>query len=199
MGPTCMVDVRNLVDQAAESIDAGASLAAQGVHVTEALAEALTNALRALPGKLRDIEIPRVKQSLEEIADQLRAIAERLRRLSQHLGRAALRLNEPALVHSGKLVVDGFVAAANVVRFIRPDDAGLVRFIPNIVSRPVLDGLTTVRIGIEAAGDIARICVESIPDMGEGLGGISEDLGRAADLLDATSKTIRDLSALVPI
>jgi hypothetical protein len=194
-----MVDVRNLVDQAAESIDAGAALAAQGVHVTEALADALTSALRALPGKLRVLEVPRFKQSLEEIADQLRAIAERLRRLSTHLGRAALRLNEPALRQSGKLAVEGFVAAASVVRFLRPDDAGLVRFVPNMLSRPMLDGMTTVRIGIEAAGDIARICVESIPDMAEGLGGIAEDLGRAADLLDATSKTIRDLSSLVPM
>lgn len=199
MGHTCMVDVRNLVDQAAESIDAGAALAAQGVHATEALAEALTTALRALPGKLRDIEVPRVKQSLLDIADHLGAIAERLRRLSGHLGRAGVRLNEPALQQSGKLVVEGFVAAANVVRFLRPDDSGLVRFVPAMFSRPVLDGMTTVRIGIEAAGDIARICVESLPDMSEGLGGISEDLGRAADLLDATSKTIRDLSALVPI
>jgi len=194
-----MVDVRNLVDQAADSIDAGAALAAQGVHATEALAEALTSALRALPGKLRDLEVPRVKHSLEEIADQLSAIADRLRRLSEHLGRAGVRLNEPALQQSGKLVVEGFVAAANVVRFIRPDDTGLVRFVPNMLSRPVLDGLTTVRIGIEAAGDIARIFVESIPDMGQGFGSIAEDLGRAADLLDATSKTIRDLSGLVPI
>jgi hypothetical protein len=194
-----MVDVRNLVDQAAESIDAGAALAAQGVHATEALADALTSALRALPGKLRDMEVPRVKQSLEDIADQLRAIAERLRKLGKHLGQASLRLNEPALQQSGKLVVEGFVAAANVVRFLRPEDTGLVRFVPSMVSRPILDGLTTVRIGIEAAGDIARICVDSIPDMGEGLGGIAEDLGRAADLLDATSKTIRDLSGLVPI
>jgi hypothetical protein len=194
-----MVDVRNLVEHAAESIDAGASLAAQGVHATEALAEALTSVLRSLPGKLRDLEVPRVKQSLEEIADQLRAIADRLRRLSTHLGRAGLRLNEPALQQSGKLVVEGFVAAANIVRFLRPEDTGLVRFVPNMLSRPVLDGMTTIRIGIEAAGDIARICVDSIPDMGEGLGGIAEDLGRAADLLDATSKTIRDLSGLVPI
>ena len=49
------------------------------------------------------------------------------------------------------------------------------------------------------ASDLARVCVSSLPDLGEGLGDVAEDLGRAAELLDATGKTIRDLSELVPI
>ncbi|HKU37379.1 MAG TPA: hypothetical protein VJR89_04510 [Polyangiales bacterium] len=191
--------MRNLVDQATQSMESSATLASQGVQATEALAEALTSLLRALPGKLRDIEVPSAKHKLEEIAEQLRAIAERLRRLGTHLSAASVRMNEPALQQSGKLVVEGFHAAANIVGFLRPNDTGLVRFVPGVLSRPVLDGLTTVRVGIEAAGDLARICIGSLPDMAEGLGGIAEDLRRAADLLDATSKTIKDLSALVPI
>jgi hypothetical protein len=68
-----MVDVRTLVDQATQSVaratepltrtamdtaEAGSSLGAQGMQALEALAEAVAAAIRALPGKLREVEVP---------------------------------------------------------------------------------------------------------------------------------------------
>jgi hypothetical protein len=205
-----MVDVRNLVEQATESLaraaepltraaadaaEAGEALAAQGRQASEALSGALLGAFRALP----DMEVPRVKKTLEQVADQLGAIGERLRRLSGRLATAGSRLSEPALQTSGKLVVDGFEVAAHGVGLLQPEEAGLWRFVPPVIGQPYLDGIKTIHLGLSTASDLARLCVESLPDLGEGLSDVAEDLGRAADLLDGTKQTIRDLAGLFPI
>jgi hypothetical protein len=165
---------------------------------TESLAEALTAAIRALPGKLRDVEVPRVKQSLEQIADQLGAMAVRLRTLERQLGAASLRLNDPTLQNSGQLITDAFRLAAHVAEQLRPEESGWVRFVPKPVARPYLDGWTTIEVGFAAARDLARICVSSLPEIGSGLKDVAEDLGGAAELLDGTARAIRELANLVP-
>ena len=209
-----MVDVRTLVDHATQSVaratepiartaadtaEAGASLAAQGIQASEAIADALTTALRALPGKLRDIEVPRVKLKLEEVSDQLTAIAARFRKLSQHLRQASVRIGDNSLQDGGALIVEAFDACANVVRFLRPGETGLFRFIPLAVATPYLDALTRAESALRAAGDLARMCVSALPDVSEGFDEVAEDLERAAELLDSTSKTIRELSGLFPM
>jgi|WetSurMetagenome_2_1015567.scaffolds.fasta_scaffold671008_1 hypothetical protein len=208
-----MVDVRNLVEQAvevvaraaepvaqaaAESADVGVSIAVHGRQVSEAVTDALVSALRSLPDKLRELEVPRAKHSLADVADQLGKIAVRLRRLSGQLGLAGSRLSEPALRASGQLVVDGFVAAASGARLLRPSE-GLIRWLPRSLARPYVDGITTVQLGLSTAGDLTRLCVNALPDLGQGLREIADDLGRASELLEATGKTVRELSELVPI
>lgn len=209
-----MVDVRTLVDQATQSMaraaepiarsaadtaEAGASLAAQGIQASEAIADALTSAIRALPGKLRDIEVPRVKQKLEEVAGQLTAIAARCRKLAQHLRQASLRIGDTGLQDGGKLIVEAFDALASVVGFLKPGQDGLFRWVPVVVARPYLDAVMRAETALRAAGDLARTCVRALPDVSEGFNDVAEDLERAADLLDGTSKTIRELSGLFPI
>jgi hypothetical protein len=209
-----MVDVRNLVEQVAEAVarasepltqaaadtaEVGVSMAAQGRQVSVAVTDAVLAALRGLPDRLRELEVPRAKHNLEDVADQLGKIAVRLRRLSGQLGEASSRLGEPALRNSGQLVVNGFVAAASGARFLRPNEQGAVRWLPRAIARPYVDGITTVYLGLSTAGDLARACVNALPGMGAGLGEIADDLGRASELLEATSKTIRDLAELVPI
>jgi methyl-accepting chemotaxis protein len=187
-----MVDVRNLVEQANQSV---ASLA----EVSEALAEDLTAALRSLPGKLREIEVPRVKKSLADIAQQLSAIGARLRRLSQHLDRGAERLAEPALQDSGRLIVEGFEAISKLASLLRPGEASLFRYVPDVFARPYVEAITKVETGWRAASDLADIAIKALPDISAGMNDIGEDLGRAADLLDATANTIRELSDIVPL
>lgn len=202
-----MVDVRTLVDQATQSVarsaqdtaEAGASLAAQGMQASEAIADALTSAIRALPGRLREIEVPRVKQKLEEVAGQLTAIAGRCRRLALHLKQASLRVGDTGLQDGGKLIIEAFDALAHVVGFLRPGEDGLFRWMPLVVARPYLDAVTRAETALRAAADLARTCVRALPDVSEGFSDVAEDLDRAADLLDGTSKTIRELSGLFPI
>ena len=209
-----MVDLRMVFEQAAESMTraaellsrsaadtagAGAAIASQGFQATEASIGAMVTALRGVTTKLGEIEIPRVKHSLEDVADQLGKIAERLRRLSGQLGTAGARLSEPALQTSGKLVVDGFEVAAHGARFLQPPDFRLLHWIPQAITQPYIDGIKTIHLGLSTAADLARLCVESLPAMGGGLRDIAEDLERAADLLDASRNTIRDLAGLFPI
>jgi hypothetical protein len=209
-----MVDVRNIVEQAVEALaratepiahaasgtaESGANAAAQGLQVTQAVASTLIGALRALPGQLRELELPSARQRLEDIADQLQKIAQRLGRLSHHLGRAAGHLGEPALQGSGKLIVNGIDVAASGLGLLRPNEAGLFRLLPRSVARPYADGVATLHVGVSAAGDLARLLVNSLPGMSEGLGDIAEDLGRAGELLEATAHTLRELSELSPI
>jgi hypothetical protein len=209
-----MVDVRNLVEQAVEVVaraaepvtqaaadtaEVGVSIAVHGRQVSGAVADALVSALRALPDKLREFEVPRAKHSLADVADQLGKIAVRLRRLSGHLGEAGSRLSEPALQSSGQLVVDGFVAATSGARLLRPREEGVFRWVPRAIARPYADSITTIYVGLRTASDLARVCVNALPDMGQGLRDIAEDLGRASELLEATGQTIRDLSELIPI
>jgi hypothetical protein len=208
-----MVDVRTLVDQATatvaratepltrsalESAETGTSLAAQGMQATEALAEALTAALRALPGKLREVEVPRVKQSLEQVADQLSAMAMRLRTLRRQLGEASVRLSDRSLVASADLIVNGFHAAAHVADLLKPAETGFIRYLPKTLSQPYLDGVSTIETGLRAVGDLTRVCVNALPEIGGGLKDVAEDLAGAADLLDGTARAIRELAALVP-
>ena len=198
-----MVDVRNLVDQANLSVARGAAAANEAVaslaEASEALAEDLATVLRALPGKLREIEVPRVKKSLEDIAEQLGAIAARLRRLSQHLDRGADRLAEPLLQDSGRLIVEGFEAATKLASLFHPDEAGLFRYVPELFARPYIEATRRVEAGWRAATDLADMCVKAVPEIGKAMNEIGEDLGRAADLLDGTANTIRDLSGIIPI
>jgi hypothetical protein len=208
-----MADVRTLVDQATQSLaratepltrtaldtaEAGTSLAAQGMHATEALADAVAAAIRALPGKLRDVEVPRVKESLEQVAVQLAAMAVRLRLIRVQLREAGVRLSDDSLQVSGKLIVDAFRTAAHVAELLRPIETGLVRFVPKAIARPYLDGLTTIEVGLGAVRDLARVCVNALPDIGNGLRDVADDLGGAADLLDGTARAIRELANLVP-
>ncbi len=198
-----MVDVRTLVDQATQTVAAAGEplrrTASETADVAESLAEVLTSALRALPGKLRDMEVPRVKQSLEQVSQQLQAIAVRLRRLSQHLERASGHISDKVLQDSVQLVVEGIDALASVVRYLRPGEHSLFRFVPIAVAKPYLDTVERAELGLRIAGDLSRACVGALPDIGAGLGEIAEDLERAADLLDGTSNTIRELSGLFPI
>lgn len=209
-----MVDLRMVIDQAAESLtraaellsrsasdvaDAGASRASHGVAATEASIDAMVTVLRGVTTKLGEIEIPRVKRSLHDVAEQLGKIAERLRRLGGQLGTAGRRLSEPALQTSGKLVVDGFEVAAHGASFLQPPDLRLMQWIPQAITQPYRDGVKTVHLGLSTAADLARLCVESLPGVGAGLTDIAEDLTRAADLLDASRKTIRDLADVFPI
>lgn len=164
----------------------------------EALADALTTAIRALPGKLRDVEVPRVKDSLEQVAVQLTAIAQRLRTLKRQLGDASVRLGDPTLQDSGKLIVEGFRMAAHVAELLRPEESGWVRFVPKAFARPYVDGLTTIEFGLAAVRDLARVCVGALPEIGNGMRDVAEDLGGAADLLDGTARAIGELANLVP-
>jgi hypothetical protein len=208
-----MADVRTLVDQATQSLaratepltrtaldtaEAGTSLAAQGMHATEALADAVAAAIRALPGKLRDVEVPRVKESLEQVAVQLTAMAVRLRLIRLQLREVGVRLSDDSLQVSGRLIVDAFRTAAHVAESLRPIETGLVRFVPKAIARPYLDGLTTIEVGLAAVRDLARVCVNALPDIGNGLRDVADDLGGAADLLDGTARAIRELANLVP-
>jgi len=47
----------------ADAAEAAASLAVQGLQATEAIADALGSVLRGLPGRLRELEVPRVVAS----------------------------------------------------------------------------------------------------------------------------------------
>lgn len=208
-----MADMRTLVDQAAQTFaraaeplartamdtaEAGTSLAAHGMQATEALADAVAAAIRALPGKLRDVEVPRVKESLEQVAVQLAAMAIRLRMIRGQLREAGVRLGDESLQTSGKLIVDAFRTAAHVAELLRPVETGLVRFVPKVIARPYLDSLTTIEVGLGAVRDLARACVNVLPDVGDSLKDVADDLGGAADLLDGTARAIRELANLVP-
>jgi hypothetical protein len=173
-------------------------LAAQGMQATEALAEAVAAAIRALPGKLREVEVPRIKDSLEQVAVQLTAMAVRLRTLRRQLGEASVRLSDVSLQDSGTLIVDAFRTAARAAELLRPAETGFVRFVPRQIARPYLDGLTTIEIGLGAVRDLARVCVNALPEIGGSLKDVADDLGGAADLLDGTARAIRELANLVP-
>ncbi|MET0389306.1 MAG: hypothetical protein ABW321_25255 [Polyangiales bacterium] len=206
-----MVDVRSLVEQAvaraveplqqaaSETAGVGAAAAQQGMQVTQAVAATLSATLKALPGKLRELELPSASQRLEEVSDQLAKIGDRMKRLSDHLGRASRHLGEPALQTSGQLIVDGFEAAASGARFLRPSEKGLIRLLPRSLSRPYIDGITTISVGLSAASDLTKLSVGSLPAIASGLGDIAEDLGSAGGLLVATAGTLRELSELSPI
>lgn len=178
---------------------AGAVAAGTSMQVTHAVATSLTATLLALPDKLRELELPSAKQRIEEVSEQLHSLAGRLRRSSGHLGLAGTRLGEPALQGSGKLIADGFAVSAQVLGLLRPREQGLVRFVPRELSRPYLDGLGTLQVGLNAAGDLVRLIASSLPSLSQGLGDIGTDLASAADLLDATADTLRDLSKLAPV
>ena len=172
---------------------------AHGIQATEALADAVASALRALPGKLREVEVPSPKQSLEQVADQLSALAVRLRTLRTQLAGVGERLREEALRTSGTVVVAGLDAVAHVAELLRPDAAGLVRFVPKLVSRPYLDAVATIEAGLRAASELTRIFVAALPELGNALRDVSEDLERAAELLDGTARALRELARVVPL
>ena len=175
------------------------SLAEQGLQATEAIADALASAIRGLPGRLRELEVPRIKRTLEEVADQLAAIALRLRKLSQHLDGAAAGFSNAMLEESGKLIVEGFEAFANIAQFLRPGEDGILRWVPRPVAAPYLEALAKIEAGLRAAGDLLKLGVDALPSVSTGLKDVAEDLDRAADLLHATSRTVRELSGLFPI
>lgn len=179
----------------------GTSIAAgeQGLQITEAVTVALIESLTALPGKLRELELPSAKRRLEDVSEQLRKIADRLLRLSQHLDRAAGHLGEPALSGSSKLVADGFDAAAKLVALFRLEDQGLLRFAPRALTRPYRDAVGTMHVGLRAASDLTRLIATSLPSASSALKDIAEDLSRSAELLDATGKTLRELAELSPV
>jgi hypothetical protein len=204
-----MVDVRNLVEQAAEALarateplsqaDAGASPQPQALQVTQAVASTLAGVLRALPDQLRELELPSARKRLEEVSDQLLKLAQRLKRLSEHLGRAGTHLGEPALQGSGTLIVNGIEVVARGLSLLRPNELGLFRLIPGSIAKPYSDSVTTLRVGVSAAGDLAKLFVSSLPSMSQGLREIAEELGRAGELLESTAKTLRELSQLSPL
>lgn len=205
-----MVQLSDLVEQTAEALARAtqplaqaasntADAGVQGLQVTQAVASTLAGVLRALPGQLRELELPSARQRLVDIADQLQKIAQRLSRLSEHLGRAAGHLGQPALQGSGKLVVNGIDVAVKGLRLLRPDEGGLFRLVPRSLGRPYADGIGTLQVGVSAAGDLARLFVDSLPNISQGLGDIAEDLGRAGELLESTANTLRELSELSPI
>jgi hypothetical protein len=179
----------------------GASIAAgeHGRQITESITAALVESLTALPGKLRELELPSAKRRIEDVSEQLRKISDRLQRLSQHLDRAATHLGEPALTSSGKLVADGFDAAARLVSVFRFDEQGLLRLAPRVLTRPYGDAVGTLHVGLRAASDLTRLVATSLPSASLALKDIAEDLGRSAELLDATGKTLRELSELTPL
>jgi hypothetical protein len=184
---------------AMDPVGAGIAAGEQGIQVTEAVTAALVESLSALPGKLRELELPSAKRRLEEVSDQLRRIADRFQRLSKHLDRAAGHLGEPALAGSGKLIANGFDAAAKLAGLAQPDKNGLVRFAPRIVTGPYMDAVGTMQVGLRAAGDLTRLIATSLPSMSSAIKDIAEDLSRSAELLDATGKTVRELSELTPL
>jgi hypothetical protein len=179
----------------------GASIAAgeQGLQITEAVTAALVESLSALPGKLRELELPSAKRRIEDVSEHLRKIADRLLRLSQHLDRAAGHLGEPALSGSGKLVADGFDAASKLVALFRFEEQGLLRLAPRALTRPYRDAVGTLHVGLRAASDLSRMIATSLPAASQALKEIAEDLQRSAELLDATGKTLRELSELTPL
>jgi len=178
---------------------ASAAAATQSMQVTHAVAASLTATLLALPDKLRELELPSAKQSIEDVSGQLRALAIRFRRLSHHLGQAASHLGEPALQGSGKLIANGFAVSSHALRFLQPREAGLLRLVPRELTRPFLDGVGTLQVGLNAAGDVVRLVADSLPSLSQGLADIATDLASAADLLDATAGTLHELSKLSPI
>lgn len=184
---------------ALDPVGAGIAASQQSLQITEAVTAALVESLTALPGRLRELELPSAKRRIEEVAEHLRKIADRLRRLSRHLGRAGTHIGEPALSGSGKLIADGFDAAATVAGLFRPDEQGLLRFAPRVLTRPYLDAVGTMHVGLRAAADLTRLVATSLPSVSEAFKDIAEDLGRSADLLEATSKTLRELSELTPL
>lgn len=179
----------------------GTSIAAgeQGLQITEAVTAALVESLTSLPGRLRELELPSAKRRIEDVSEQLRKISDRLLRLSQHLDRAAGHLGEPALSGSGKLIADGFDAAAKLVSLFRFEEAGLLRLAPRVVTRPYRDAVGTLHVGLRAASDLSRLIATSLPGASVALKEIAEDLQRSAELLDATGKTLRELSELTPL
>jgi ABC-type transporter Mla subunit MlaD len=184
---------------AMDPVGTGLAAGEQGLQVTEAITAALVESLTALPSKLRELELPSAKRRLEEVSDQLRRISDRFQRLSRHLDRAATHLAEPALEGSGKLIANGFDAAAKLASLVQPDKDGLIRLAPRILTGPYLDAVGTMQVGLRAAGDLTRLVATSLPSMSSALKDISEDLGRSAELLDATGKTLRELSELTPL
>jgi hypothetical protein len=208
-----VADVRTIVEQVAQTLEratepltrtalgtaeAGADLAQQSMQATQALADALASTIRSLPGKLREVEVPRIKDSLEQVATQLAAIAVRLRVIRRQLAVAGERLSDESLQVSGRLIVDAFRTATRAVELLHPNEAGLVRFVPSAIRRPYLDGLTTIEVGLAAVRDLSRVCVNALPEVGGGLRQVADDLGNAADLLDGTARAVRDLASLVP-
>jgi hypothetical protein len=180
----------------------GTSIAAreQGLQITEAVSAALVESLTALPGKLRELELPSAKRRIEDVSEQLRKIADRLLRLSQHLDRAATHLGEPALAGSGKLVAEGIDAAAKLVSLFRFDEQnGLFKLAPRALTRPYRDAVGTLHVGLRAASDLTRLIATSLPGASAALKDIAEDLSRSAELLDATGRTLRELSELTPL
>ena len=209
-----MREKRNLIEGLAQAVaratepitraamdPVGTSIAArdQGLQITEAVAAALVESLTALPGKLRELELPSAKRRIEDVSEQLRKIADRLQRLSQHLDRAATHMGEPALAGSGKLVADGIDAAAKLVSLFRPDEHGLISFAPKALTRPYRDAVGTLHVGLRAASDLTRLIATSLPSVSSAMKDIAEDLSRSAELLDATGKTLRELSELTPL
>lgn len=172
---------------------------AQGFQATEALADALASAIRALPGKLREVEVPSLRNNLEQVAEQLTAMAARLRTLRKQLGAAGDRLGDKALLASGSVIVAGLDAAAHVATLLRPDERGLLRLVPKPITQPYLDGVGTIEAGLRAASDLTRIFVAALPELGNALRDVSEDLDRAAELLDGTSRAIRELARVIPL
>lgn len=179
----------------------GTSIAAgeQGLQITEAVTASLIESLTALPGKIRELELPSAKRRIEDVSEHLRKIADRLLRLSQHLDRAAGHLGEPALSGSGKLVADGIDAAAKLVSLFRLEDQGVLRLAPRALTRPYRDAVGTLHVGLRAASDLTRLIATSLPGASRALKDIAEDLSRSAELLDATGKTLRELSELTPV
>ena len=171
----------------------------QGLQIRETVTAALVESLTALPGKLRELELPSAKRRIEEVSEQLRKIADRLLRLSRHMDRAAGHLGEPALSGSGQLVADGFDAAAKLVSLFRFDEHGLLRLAPRALTRPYRDAVGTLHVGLRAASDLSRLIATSLPSASLALKDIAEDLGRSAELLDATGKTLHELSELTPL
>lgn len=184
---------------AVDPIGAGVAAREQGMQVTEAVAAALVDSLSALPGRLRELELPSAKRRIEDVSEQLRKIGDRLQRLSRHLDRAATHLGEPALEGSGKLIADGFDAAAKVAGLFRPDEHGLLRLAPRALTRPYLDAVGTMLVGLRAAADLTRLIATSLPSTSAALKDIAEDLGRSGELLDATGKTLHELAELTPL
>src|SRR5262249_28607960 len=127
---------------------------------------AIASVIRSLPGKLSDVEVPRIKDSLEQVATQLAAIAVRLRIIRRQLTFAGERLSDEALQVSGRLIVDAFRTATRALELLHPNENGLVRFVPSAIRRPYLDGLTTIEVGLAAVRDLSRVFVNALPDIG---------------------------------
>jgi len=199
-----MVDLRALVEQATRGMavdfaHATSSVAGQSADATQALADAFAAALRTFQGKLAQVQLPRIQQSLEELADQLSAMSARLRTLGMRAQHASVWFCDAELYAQGKTVVDGFRVVAGLASSLRPSEHSVLRWVPERLSRPYVDAVERLEAGVRAAGGVADAIVNALPEVGGASNAVGEDLRQAGQVIELAARALRELARAMPI